>query len=128
MSARMELVRRLFEVFDRDGVEGVLEIVPDDVVWVPSSGDGRRLVGAEVAEHLQAQASAGVQQDQRLLGIEEHGEDVVVQGSLRFSTASGHVDEQLYWVYRFEGDRLREALAFPTRRAAMQAVAERDAV
>lgn len=123
MGSRAEFVRELFRVYEEQGVAAMLELVPDDVVWTPIV-PGRSLVGQELRTYLLAEGARGEAREHRVLEVEEHGEHVIASGSLQVRSRDLHVDVQPCWVYRFEGDRLRSMTGYPTRTAALRAVAE----
>ena len=120
MADNLETVRRLWEVFQADGMAAVLERTPPDVVWEPFGAEGRPLRGAEVRDFL-----VGLRDElhsAQAYGFEAHGDCVLVSGALRVERG-GHLSErQLVWVYFFRGDRLMRAAAYPSRGVAMTAI------
>lgn len=127
MSTRVATVLELFRALADEGIEGVLERTPDDVVWAPLTAEGREFVGAEVREHFRAQRREATDQQQRIGAVEEHGNAVLVVGSLQLRSREARVDLQPCWVYEFDDeDRLRRASGYPSRRQALAALAEQD--
>lgn len=117
------MVRDLFRAYETDGVGAMLELVPDDVVWTPIV-PGRSFVGAELRSFLHAESDRGEAREYQVLEFEEHGDHVIAAGSLQVRSRDLHVDVQPCWVYRFDGDRLRSMTGYPTRAAALQAIAD----
>lgn len=127
MGWRSDTVRELFRVYEAEGVAAMLELVPDDVVWTPIV-PGRSLVGDELREYLVAERERGEAREYQVLEFEEHGEDhVLAFGSLQVRSRDVHLDVQPCWLYRFEDGRLRSMTGYPTRAAALQAIAATDA-
>jgi hypothetical protein len=58
---------------------------------------------------------------------EQHGECVLVHGSLRTFRDGGFVDVQPWWVYFFRAARLRKATAFSSREEALAEIARHEA-
>lgn len=114
-------MRELFRVYESDGVDAMLELVPDDVVWTPLV-PGRGLIGDELRTYLQDEARRGDDREHVVLDYEEHGDHVLATGSLQVRSRDAHLDVQPCWVYRFEDGRLRTMTAFPTRAAALDAI------
>lgn len=123
MGWRTEAVRELFRVYEEQGVEAMLELVPDDVVWTPIV-PGRSLVGAELRTFLLAEGERGEAREHRVLEYEEHGDHVIASGTLQVRSRDVHVDVQPCWLYRFQDGRLRSMTGYPTRTAALQAIAD----
>ena len=111
-------VRDIWEAYARDGVAGLRGLVDDDVEWTLSSGHTVRGLDA-LAEHL---ASGGQHQAALPHSWEQHGECVLVHGSLRTFRDGGFVDTQPSWVYFFRGGRLLRAVSYGSRAAALAAI------
>jgi ketosteroid isomerase-like protein len=112
-------VRRMWAAFERDGVAGMRPFIDDDVEWTPS--DGSRTVRGldELEEYWRAHEST---QTVVPHAWEQHGECVLVHGSMRMFRDGGFVDTQPSWVYFFRGDKLLRAAAFSTREDALAAI------
>jgi hypothetical protein len=98
----------------------VRRLVGPDVEWVPYSGGGEVLAGADAlgAWSEKAEIRASVH------GYETYGSCVLVHGSLRVFREAGFLDVQPSWVYFFHGERLVRAVAYGTRQEALAAIAE----
>jgi ketosteroid isomerase-like protein len=118
-----QVVRRLWDAYEREGVQGLRRYVDDDVEWTPSGGQTFRGVDAldQYARTLGPHRSAVPH------GWERHGECVLVHGSLRTFRDGGFVDVQPSWVYFFRDGRLRRATAYASREEALAAIAEHQA-
>jgi hypothetical protein len=112
---RAKDVERWWRAFVREGPDGFLRHVPEDVEWVPLSAQGRVLRGhAELREFLErARAGAG-RFDAGTYRFEERGACVVVSGRLRqYFEGGGFEESQPTWVYFFDASgRLRRAEGF----------------
>jgi hypothetical protein len=113
-------VRAIWRAYEREGVEGVRRLVGPDVEWVPYSGGGQVLEGADAlgAWSEKAEIRASVH------GYETYGPCVLVHGSLRVFRDAGFLDVQPSWVYFFRGERLVRAVAYATRQEALAAISE----
>jgi ketosteroid isomerase-like protein len=116
----VEQVRALWKAYERDGVAGVRELVGPDVEWVPYSGGGEVLEGADALDAFSERHEIRT----TVHGFEAHGSCVLVHGSLRIFRAGGFLDVQPSWVYFFRGERLVRAAAYATRQEALAAIAE----
>lgn len=101
----------------------MLELVPDDVVWTPLV-PGRPLIGDELRTYLLEETRRGENREHIVLHVEEHGDHVLAAGSLQVRSRDAHLDVQPCWLYRFDGERLRTMTGFPTRAAALDAIAQ----
>jgi ketosteroid isomerase-like protein len=113
-------VRAIWAAYKRDGVAGVREVVEPGVEWVPYSGGGQVLEGADAlgafTERNELRAT--------MHGFETRGSCVLVHGSLRVFRAGGFLDVQPSWVYFFRDGRLVRVVAFGTRQEALTAIAD----
>ena len=116
-------MRELFRVYEEQGVAAMLELVPDDVVWTPIVPGGS-LVGDELRTFLLAEGERGENREHHVMEYEEHGDHVLVSGSLQVRSRDLHVDVQPCWLYRFQDGRLRTMTGYPTRALALQAIAD----
>jgi ketosteroid isomerase-like protein len=114
-----ERVRRMWAAFERDGIAGMREYVDDDVEWIPSNG-GRTIRGFDGLRDYWA-SHAG-QRSVVPHAWEQHGDCVLVHGSLRMFRDGGFVDTQPSWVYFFRDGTLRRAVAFASREEALAAI------
>jgi len=118
----IELVNRLWDVFRRDGVEGVLALVDPDVHWRPFAAGGRTFRGAEeLRGYFHWMRAAEETQSAEVLGLEAHGDAVLVSGRLHRITANEVSVTDLVWLYRFREGRLVGASAHGSRAAALAA-------
>jgi hypothetical protein len=125
---RIEYVRELWRRFTERGLDAVLEIVPDDVVWEPLAAEGRVLRGPdELREHLARLEREGRPNRAESYAFEEVGDTVIVTGSMRQFHEHGFHDRQPAWVYWFSEDRLVRVVGFPSYGAARAAIADESA-
>jgi ketosteroid isomerase-like protein len=114
-------VRRIWAAFERDGVDGIRPLIDDDVEWTPSDGAGavRGVDALEEYWRLHRATQTVVPH-----ALEQHGECVLVHGSMRMFRDGGFVDTQPSWVYFFRDEKLLRAAAFATREDAVAAIRE----
>jgi ketosteroid isomerase-like protein len=112
-------VRLMWSAFQRDGIVATRPYVDDDIEFIPTTG-GEMLRGWDALvdfwEHEGHTHSAVAH------AIEQHGDCVLVHGSLRMFRDGGFVDTQPSWVYFFRDGRLRRAVAFASREDALAAI------
>jgi ketosteroid isomerase-like protein len=111
-------VRRIWAAFERDGVAGMRAFIDDDVEWRPSDGAPVRGLDA-LEEYWRTHAST---QTVVPHAWEQHGDCVLVHGSMRMFRDGGFVDTQPSWVYFFRADKLLRAAAFASREDALAAI------
>jgi ketosteroid isomerase-like protein len=120
-SPNVLVVKETFEVLCEGGLEAAIEHLlrhsHDDVEFVPYVGGGLVLRGRdEVRAYYRGQIEAGTEMTARPSTIEECGDEVVVNGSLRVQRSTGgFAESQLSWTYRFRDGRITEARSGPRR-------------
>jgi ketosteroid isomerase-like protein len=114
-----DCVRRIWAAFERDGVAGIRPFIDDDVEWMPSESTGP-VRGLDALEEYWR--THGSRQTVVPHAWEQHGECVLVHGSMRMFRDGGFVDTQPSWVYFFRGDKLLRAAAFGSREDALAAI------
>jgi len=111
-------VRKMWAAFQRDGIAGMRPYVDDDVEFVPTANArlrGYEALAAYWHDH-------GAKQSVVPHAWEQHGDCVLVHGSLRMFRDGGFVDTQPSWVYFFRDGKLRRACAFASREEALAAI------
>jgi ketosteroid isomerase-like protein len=114
-SPGMRAIKGAFQAFTEQGpqagVEALLRAAHEDCLFRPYSAGGQVLSGhAEVRRFFAEAAVSGTQTHVRALGFEEHGDSIVVTGSVRVTRASGgFAESQVRWVYRFRDGLVAEA-------------------
>ncbi len=122
MSERLAFSRRLFDAFEDGGIDAVVRLVPEDVIWEP--------FGAEHA--IETQGGLRDWQDERNRRVaayefEEIGTCVLITGSRREDYPhGGFAESQLAWVYFFDGERLVRAAGYGDEATARSAIAALD--
>jgi ketosteroid isomerase-like protein len=122
-SLNVRVVKDTFEVLSEGGMEAAIEHLlthsHDDVEFAPYVGAGLVLRGRdEVRAFYRGQVESGTVMTARPTSIEECGDEVVVNGSLRVVRATGgFAESQISWTYRFRDGRLQEARGGPRRAA-----------
>jgi ketosteroid isomerase-like protein len=101
-------VRRLWDAFESGGVARMAELIPPDVTWRPLEADGHALEGTD---GLDAFWSAREVEMPSLRMFHGNGDDVLVEAEYRHD---GETVTTVWLLYRFQGQRLIEAIGFPT--------------
>jgi ketosteroid isomerase-like protein len=118
----VELVRRLWEAFERGGIEAVLEIADEDVEWEPYGGGGAVYRGHEgLRAYMSARAENDEEIESRMYSAFSQGDAVVARGEVRIHGPHGIVTMQPGWLYEFKDGKLIRFRGFPTQEAAMRA-------
>jgi ketosteroid isomerase-like protein len=122
-SPNVRIVKGAFEALDERGLEAAIEHLLShshaDVEFVPYLGTGDVLRGLdEVRAFYREQLESGAVYMARLSSVEESGDDVVVNGSLRvLRSTGGFAESQISWSYRFRDGRIQNARGGPRRAA-----------
>lgn len=108
----MGYVKRLWDAFERGGVSAMADLVPPDVTWRPLEAGGGVLRGTE---HLGEFWSSREFEMPTIRMFYGQGDDVMVEAEY-----SGHDQSArtIWLVYRFDGDRLVEAVSFKNQEQA----------
>jgi anti-sigma B factor antagonist len=123
MGSAVELVRDLWKAHAAGGLEAVLDLAGDDVIWQPHLAGGRVLRGsAELREAFAALAADGVKYEATLQEVEEHGPTVLATGTLRVERAGDVEETTLCWAYHFRSGRLRRQTTYPNRDEALDTI------
>jgi anti-sigma B factor antagonist len=123
MATPVELVRDLWDAQATGGVNALLDVAGDDVIWQPYLVDGRILRGsAELRAAFAELADQGVSYEATLHDVEEHGNAVLATGTLRIRR-SGEVEETTRcWAYHFRSGRLRRQTTYADREEAVDTI------
>src|SRR4029079_2770518 len=104
----VDVVRELWERFERDGAQAALGRVDEDVVYLLQLGAGRVIHGtAEVRSVVAAMESRGITFDARLDTVEGSGAAVVASGTVRMQGPEGARESRYHCVFHFAAGRLR---------------------
>lgn len=99
-------VRRLWKAFETGGVPAMAELVPPDVSWRPVEAKGHVLRGTQQLDDFWSSREYVMP---RLRMFHGHGDDVLVEAENPRDDGSVRT---LWLLYRFDGDRLVEAIGF----------------
>jgi anti-anti-sigma factor len=117
------MVRDLWDALESGGVNALIEVAGDDVIWQPYMADGRVLRGsAELREAFTEIASQGVTYAATLHEVEEHGSAVLAMGTLRVQRNRDVEDTTRCWAYHFRAGRLRRQTSYPTHEEALETI------
>jgi ketosteroid isomerase-like protein len=118
----VELVRRLWEAFDRGGLDAVLDIAGPDVEWEPYGGRGTVYRGHDgLRAYMQSRADNSEETEARLYSAFAKGDAVVARGEVRIRGPHGITTAQPGWLYEFRDGKLVRFRGFPTQEAALRA-------
>jgi hypothetical protein len=125
--ARVSVVRSIFEAA-MDGLLAGVELIPEDVTWVPFGGTGAILHGrADLQRFYRELERRGGRFEPYATDFESVGDHVLVTGSARFHPGTGGFRESsLVWVFTFAGERLASEALYPTRADALAAIADAE--
>lgn len=125
--ARVSVVRSIFEAA-MDGLLAGVELIPEDVTWVPFGGTGAILHGrADLQRFYRELERRGGRFEPYATDFESVGDHVLVTGSARFHPGTGGFRESsLVWVFTFAGERLASEAPYPTRADALAAIADAE--
>ena len=118
----VELVRRLWEAFDRGGIDAVLEIADPDVKWEPYGGGGVVYRGHDgLRAYMEWRAERNEEADARLYSAFSKGDVVIARGEVQIRGPQGIVTMQPGWLYEFRDGKLIRFRGFATQDAALRA-------
>ena len=125
----VDIVRDLWERFERDGVEAALGLVDEDVVYLFQLAGGRVLHGsAEVRALVAEYERRGVSLEAGLETLEGQGDAVVASGSVRIDGPDGPQERRYHWVFHFADGRLRRLSVYGDREEALGSLAALNAI
>jgi anti-anti-sigma factor len=125
----VDVVRDLWQRFERDGVDGALNHIDDDVVYLVQLAGGHILRGsAEVRALLSDFEARGMSLDARLETLEGRGDAVIASGTVRVDQPAGTIESQYHWVFHFAGGRLRRLSIYAAREEALASLAALNAI
>jgi ketosteroid isomerase-like protein len=118
----VDLVRRLWEAFERGGIDAVVDIADPDVEWEPYHGGGTVYRGHEgLRAYMQRRADQAGETDAQLYSAFAKGDFVVARGEVRVRGPQGITTAQPGWLYEFRDGKLIRFRGFPTQEAALRA-------
>jgi ketosteroid isomerase-like protein len=126
-SENVELVRRMWEAFERGGLEAILDFAAPEAVWVPYSASNRVFHSTEeYRAYIRQMAERGDVVEARLGEIEERGDWVLVSGGLRMRRSGALRDTTMHWVHRIEDGRVTYTASYPSRERVLAAAGLKD--
>lgn len=99
-------VRRLWKAFESGGVHAMAQLLPPEVSWRPLEASGRTLRGTQELDEFWSSREVVMP---TLTMFHGEGDDVLAEAE--YARSDGSV-RTVWLLYRFEGDRLVEAISF----------------
>jgi hypothetical protein len=117
VDSHVERIKAMFAAYKRGGASAVAPFVDEEMELEPLTGEGKVYRGpAGLDEYIQDMADRGDELEAEPVGYEELGNCVVVAGRMRLRREEGSLtDSQVTWIYKFDGEKLIGAKAFPGR-------------
>ena len=100
-------IRKLWRAFETGGVSAMAAMTPPDVRWHPSAADGQALHGTRQLTDFWDGRDLRVPSVRMFHHL---GDDVLVEAEY---DDNGEPLRTVWLLFRFDGDRLLEAIAFP---------------
>ena len=123
MPSEVQLVRDLWRAHENGGLDAVFAMVGEDIVWQPFlTGDRVFRSTTELRQALADLAEQGVRFEPQLHDLEQHGNVVLVHGSVRVSNNGRSDETPVHWAYHFRDGRLRRQSTHPSREDALEAL------
>jgi stage II sporulation protein AA (anti-sigma F factor antagonist) len=129
MATPLETVRALWAAYEAGGLDAMLEVAGDDVLWQPHVTDGRILRGsAELRSAFEELARDGIEPRAHLLDLEGHDGAVLAHGTLVVRRPQGAEELDRHWLFHFRGGRLARQTTYASREDALDALAALRAI
>jgi stage II sporulation protein AA (anti-sigma F factor antagonist) len=123
MPSEAQLVRDMWRAHESGGFDAFFAMVGEDIVWQPFlTGDHVFRSTTELRQALADLAEQGVRFEPQLHDLEQHGNVVLVHGSLRVSDNGRSDETPVHWAYHFRDGRLRRQSTHPSREEALEAL------
>jgi anti-sigma B factor antagonist len=125
MPSPLETVRALWAAYEARGLDAMLEVAGEDVVWQPHPTDGRIARGGDALRAMvEGLARAKVAVEPRLLDVEGYGDAVLAHGTVVVRWPDGEVEERdRHWLFHFRDGRLVRQAAYASRDEALEVLA-----
>lgn len=124
VSVEVAVARALWEAMRERDVEAAMQLMDDDVEWIPLVTEGGPVHGAEaLRQHLEGITTAGIVAEAYALEYEDCGDGrVLASGALRVRRPDHWLATvQRWWIYVIRDGRILRAEACPTREDALLA-------
>lgn len=122
---RVARVQQLWRAYESEGIDAVVALVDEDVVWEPLGANGQSIVGAKaLRDWFVSLEQDGRRQSAQANLYEQIGSAVVVTGSLRQWESAGFAETQPGWLYVFSDDKLVRMTGFESVADARRAAGE----
>jgi anti-anti-sigma factor len=123
MPSEAQLVRDLWRAHENGGFDAFFAMVGEDIVWQPFlTGDRVFRSTTELRQALADLAEQGIRYEPQLHDLEQHGNVVLVHGTLRVSNNGRSDETPVHWAYHFRDGRLRRQSTHASREDALEAL------
>jgi len=121
--AARDVILRMWEAFERDGLLAALDFASPDAKWRPYTAEGLEFEDtASYRAHVLGMAERDEVVEARLGGIEDMDGCVLVHGRIRMRRPGSLRDTEAHWVHRVEHGRIVYTASFPSREQALAEV------
>ena len=120
-SRNIEVVREMWEAYDREGLEAILAFATSDAEWRPYSAHGEGFqTTADYRAHVEQMAEGQEIVEAKMFDIQAAGDWVVVSGRLRLRRSEGMSDNPMYWAHRLHNGKIVFTASFTNLTEALQ--------
>jgi anti-anti-sigma factor len=123
MTSPVQVVRELMDAHATGGIEAFLDAAGEDVTWQPFLSDGRIYRStSELRTAFVLLLEEGLVYEIEIDGIEQHGDVVIVGGTVRAQFNGKARDERVHWGYHFRQGRLWRQSTHASREDALETI------
>ena len=112
--------REIWTAWETGGLEGFLRELDDDVELCSHLFQNESLRPADMRARWGEMSARGQRVSARAERFEQFDHSVLVEGHLRVDAPGRLDDKHMWWIFQFDGARLRRAISCTSRRAAME--------
>lgn len=114
-AANVELVCRMWDAFNSEGILGVLAFAAPDARWEPYTAGGRVFeTTAQYRAYIEEMVGREEVLEATLCDVKAAGDYVLVDGRIRLRGPAGLRDTNLYWVHRVRDGEIVFTASFLT--------------
>jgi hypothetical protein len=125
----VELISRMWEAFNEEGIVGILAFAAPDARWEPYSAGGRVFeTTAEYRAYIEGMTGREEVLEATMSDVRAYGDYVLVNGRIRLRGPKGLRDTSIYWVHRVHEGAVVYTASFLTVEEALAAAGVRRPV